>query len=220
MKRMTRPSCFARSLQHGLQALLEFAAELRAGDQRAHVEREDALVAQRLGHLAIDDAQREALDDRGLADARLADQHRVVLGATLQHLHGAADLVVTADDRVELALLGALGQVDGVLLERLALFLRIRIGDLLAAAHLIDRALQRALDDAGVAQHLRERALVLERRQHEQLARDVLVAALLRELVGEVEQTAEVVREVHLAAGTFDLRKTVDGLARGGSAAS
>ena len=42
---------------------------------------------------------------------RLADQHRVVLGAPLQHLDGAADLVVAADHRVELAL-GALGEVS------------------------------------------------------------------------------------------------------------
>jgi len=46
------------------------------------------------------------LDDGGLADAGFADQHRVVLAATLQHLDGAADLVVAADHRVELALAG------------------------------------------------------------------------------------------------------------------
>jgi hypothetical protein len=47
------------------------------------------------------------LDDRRLANARLADQHRIVLGATLQHLDGAADFIVTADHRIELALLAA-----------------------------------------------------------------------------------------------------------------
>ena len=36
------------------------------------------------------DALRDALDDRGLADARLADQHRVVLGPARQHLHRRA----------------------------------------------------------------------------------------------------------------------------------
>ena len=123
-------------VEHALQALLELAAELGAGDQRAHVEREDALVLQALGHLAIDDAQREAFDDRGLADAGLADQHRVVLGAPLQHLDGAADLVVAADHRVELAVGGALGQVDRVLLERLAALLGVRVLHLLAAADL------------------------------------------------------------------------------------
>ena len=56
-------------------------------------------------------------------------------------------------------------------------------------------------------------ALVLERREHEQLAGDVLVAALLRDLVGEVEQPVEVVREVHFAGVAFDLRQAVERLA-------
>ena len=89
--------------QHGLQPLLELAAILRAGDQRAHVERQQLLVLQALRHVAVDDAQRQALGDGGLADAGLADQHGVVLGAARQHLDGAADLLVAADHRVELA---------------------------------------------------------------------------------------------------------------------
>ena len=57
-------------VEHGLQALLELAAVLRAGQQRAHVEREDGLVLQPLGHVAAQDALRQALDDGGLAHAR------------------------------------------------------------------------------------------------------------------------------------------------------
>ena len=64
------------------------------------------LSRQALGHVAGDDALGQALDDRGLADAGLADQHRVVLGPARQHLDDPADLVVAADDRVELAGLG------------------------------------------------------------------------------------------------------------------
>ena len=59
-----------------------------------------------LGHVALDDAPGQALDDGGLADAGLADEHRVVLGAPRQHLDDAADLLVAADDRVELAVRG------------------------------------------------------------------------------------------------------------------
>ena len=57
-------------LQHRLEAVLELAAVLGARDQRADVERDHAAVAQRLGHVARHDALGQALDDRGLADAR------------------------------------------------------------------------------------------------------------------------------------------------------
>ena len=103
MNRMISPSAGSISLQHGLQPLLELAAVLGAGHQRAEVERHQPLVLQRLRHVAVDDAQRQPLDDRGLADAGLADQHGIVLGAAGQHLDGAADLLVAADHRVELA---------------------------------------------------------------------------------------------------------------------
>ena len=138
MNRITWPSCFARSVEHRLEALLEFAAKFRSGDQRAHVEREDALVAQAFRHFAVDDALRQAFDDGGLADAGLADEHRIVLGAALQDLDGAADLVVASDHRIELALGRALGQVDAVFLQRLAIFLGARILHLGAAADLLD----------------------------------------------------------------------------------
>ncbi len=112
-------------LEHRLESLLELAAILGPGEHCRHVQRQHALVLQTLGYFAIDDALSEALDDRGLAHPRLADEHRVVLGAPLQDLDHAPDLVVAADDRVELALARALGEVHGVLLERFPLPFRI-----------------------------------------------------------------------------------------------
>src|SRR3546814_19221102 len=61
------------------------------------VERQQAAVLQAVGDVAVDDAQREAFGDRGLADAGLADQHGVVLGPTGEDLDGAADFLVPAD---------------------------------------------------------------------------------------------------------------------------
>ena len=90
-------------LQHGLEPLLELAAVLGAGHHRAEVQRHQALALEALRDVAGDDPLGQALDDRGLADAGLADQHRVVLGAPGQHLDDAADLGVPADDRVDLA---------------------------------------------------------------------------------------------------------------------
>ena len=48
-------------LEDGLEPLLELAAELGAGDERAQVQRDDPLVLERLGHVAADDALGEAL---------------------------------------------------------------------------------------------------------------------------------------------------------------
>ena len=104
MKQMISPFDSMISLTHGLEAVFEFAAELGAGDHGAEVDRDQLLVLELVGHVAADDALGQAFDDGGLADAGFADQHRVVLGAAAEHLHDAADFVVAADHRVELAL--------------------------------------------------------------------------------------------------------------------
>src|SRR5205814_2457118 len=106
-------------LHHLLQALLELTAVLRARDERSEVERVDLLALQELGHLARGDAGGEALDDGGLADAGLADQHGVVLRAPREDLHHALDLGLAPDHGVELALGGELGQVAAELVEEL-----------------------------------------------------------------------------------------------------
>ena len=74
------------------------------------------MLRQVAGHLAGGDARGERRDDGRLADAGVADQQRVVLGAALEDLQQPADLDVAADDRVEAPLAGALGEIAGVLL--------------------------------------------------------------------------------------------------------
>ena len=102
-------SLLSRDLvDHGLQALLELAAVLRAGDHPGQVERDQPSPGERLGNLVVHDALGDALDDRGLADAGVADQHRVVLRAPREDLDRLLDLVGPPDHRVELALAGEL----------------------------------------------------------------------------------------------------------------
>ena len=166
-------------VQHRLEALLELAAELGAGDQGAHVQGEDALALETLRHLAVEDALRQAFDDSGLAHSGFADQHRVVLGAALQHLDGAADFVIAPDYRVQLALLRPFGEVDAVLGQRLPLLLRIGALHGFAAAHRFNGAFQLAEIDSSVTEHPLDRSVLGQRPQH-LLAGQVLVAGLLR----------------------------------------
>ena len=171
--------------EHRLQALFEFAAKFRARDEGAHIERKNALVAQALRHFAVDDALRESLDDGGLTDTGLANEHRIVLGPALQYLDRAANLIVAADDRIEFALRGALGQVDAVLLERLAVLLGARVLDFGAASNLLDRLLERLAGGTAGLQDSAEFTAVIARGEDEQLAGNELVAALLGKLIGD-----------------------------------
>ena len=73
----------------GLEALFELAAVLGAGDDEREVEGEDALVGEEAGNVAVGDALGEAFDDGGLADAGLADEDGIVLGAAAEDLDDA-----------------------------------------------------------------------------------------------------------------------------------
>ena len=176
-------------LQHGLEPLLELTAVLGPGHHRADVEGDQALVAQALGDVALDDAAGEPLDDGGLADAGLADEHRVVLRPSRQDLDHPADLVVAPDDRIDLALARRLGEVAPVLLEGLVLLLGVLAGDAVAPSHLLERLQQLFAGDAH---------LVGEREQ-QVLGRQVLVVEVLAELVGLVEQLVGGLPEAGLA---------------------
>jgi len=87
----------ANLVHHGLDPLLELAAVLRAGDHHRQVEHDDALIAQKLGHVAVDDHLGEALDDGRLADARLAEEDRIVLLPAAQNLDDALDLALAPE---------------------------------------------------------------------------------------------------------------------------
>ena len=104
-----------------------------------------------VGHVALDDAPGQALDDGGLADAGLADEHRVVLGAARQHLDGAAHLLVAADDGIDLPLAGTCGEVDAELLECLEGLLGVLARHPRAALHLLERVHQRGRGRAAAA---------------------------------------------------------------------
>ena len=138
-----------------LQAFLKLAAVLRARHESCHRQGHDALLLQEARHGACGDACGKAFRDCRLADARLADEDRIVLRAPRQTLHDALDLLLPADDGVELALPRHPIDVPAVLVEerraRSGLSLRGRGG----AAAAIGRGKLRALVRA--AEHVDDR---------------------------------------------------------------
>ena len=184
-------------LEHGLEPLLELAAVLRSGHHRGEVERQHPAALERVGHVAGDHALREPLDDGGLADAGLADEDGIVLGAPREHLDHAPDLGVAADDRVETAVLGGLREVDGVLLQRLVRRLGGLAGDASVAADGGDRLAQPGGREAGVGEHLLGGRLDRGDRHEEVVGRDVLVL----HRAGQVERLGQHARQCSRPAG-------------------
>jgi hypothetical protein len=160
------------------------------------------LSLQRLRHVAGDDPLGETLDHRGLADAGLADQHRVVLGAAGQHLDHPADLGVAADDRVDAALAGPLGQVDAVLFQRLIGGLRVRGGDPpVPATDRGERLEQRVGGGTGLGQQLAGVRAGAGQGDQQVLGRAVLVADRGHDLLGAGQDVGDGAGDLRLGHG-------------------
>ena len=125
--------------QHAFQTLFKLTAVFRPGHQRAHIQRQHPAAFQPFRHFAVDDTLRQAFDDSGFTHPGFTNQHRIVFGTALQYLNGTADLFITADNRVQLALLGTLGEIDGKFLQCLTLVFGTLIVHAFTSAHLFNR---------------------------------------------------------------------------------
>ena len=97
-----------------LEPLFEIAAEARARQQRAGIEREDLGALQRLLDVVGQEARCQAFGHRRLADAGVADEDRIVLAAPAEHLDGPLQFRGAADQRIEQPVPRAIGQVRAV----------------------------------------------------------------------------------------------------------
>ncbi len=104
MKRMIWPSEAVTSLSTALSRSSNSPRNLAPATMEPRSSARSRLPFSPSGHVAVDDAAGQPLGDGGLAHARVAHQHRVVLGAAGEDLDDAADLLVAADHRVELPL--------------------------------------------------------------------------------------------------------------------
>ena len=98
----------------GLETLFEVAAESRAGEERGRVEREHLRPLEGRRHVVVRSRVARPFGQRRLADAGVADEHRVVLAPPAQDLHRPLQLGRPADERIELARFRARGQVHRV----------------------------------------------------------------------------------------------------------
>ena len=106
-------------INNAFQAFLELALVFRTSHQCTHIQREELLVLQILGHVATYDTLGQTFNDGCLTCTGLANQDGVVLCAARENLQHATNLVITSDDGVELTLTGQVNEVFSIFLQRL-----------------------------------------------------------------------------------------------------
>ena len=180
----------AHLVHHRLDPLLELAAVFGARNHHGQVKHDDPPIGQQFRNVVVNDLLRQALDDGGLADPGLAQQHRVVLLPAAEDLDDPLNLGRPADDRVEFALAGHVRQVaaEGIERGRLALALfRFRGGRGIAHFLALCPGAQQVQDfladvlqlEAEVHQHLgRHSILLTQQTEQEVLGADIVVVEL------------------------------------------
>src|SRR5262249_25164196 len=189
-------------LHDRLSPLLELAAILCAGCEGAQVALEEPVLGGATGDPMPHDALGQSLDDGGLPHSGLADEDGIVLRPSGEDLDHALDLGLAADDGIELALAGELGQVTGELVEHGSLRALLGPGIVLIAqesesllAYFVEAGTQ-GLEDLGG-----DGLPFLPEAQEQMLGPDVVVAELASLLDGEFENALGLRREGHLTEG-------------------
>ena len=199
-------------VQNGFQALLKLAAEFRAGNQRAHIQREDGAVFQAVRHVAANNALRKPLGDGRFADARFADQHRVVFRFAGKNTDGVSDFGIAADHRIELVLTSKLNQILTVFFQRVIRRFRIFAGHARAAANGLQRLQKFRLGDIQRGKQRANRAVRFFKQTEEKvLDGNILVAHLLHLVFGLRERLRKRGGHIRLLIAAGNLRQAVDG---------
>ena len=153
---------FTEISQHRLKSLFELTPEFSASDERSQIECKQALAAHALRHFTVHNTLCQSLGDRRLANPGLTDQYRIVFGPPLQNLDSAANFLIPSNHRIKPALLGTLGQVDGVFLQRLALLLGVGVIHRFTATYFFNGFLYSARGNTGTFHHIGQCALILK----------------------------------------------------------
>ena len=108
-------------VNHLAKTVLELALHACSRLEHAEVERANSNLAQCGGHITPGNAQRESLDNRGLADTGLAREDRIVLPPPHQDVDDLANLLIATEHRVNLSRASLGRQVLRVARQRTAL---------------------------------------------------------------------------------------------------
>ena len=117
---------------------------------------------QTLRHFSIHDTLGKPFNNGCLTHSGFTNQNRIVLRSTLQHLDGAANLIISANNRIKFAVKRPVRQVNCVLIQCLSRIFRIRIIDLVSAPDLVNHTGKSILLDSIFTKQATEIRLVFQ----------------------------------------------------------
>ena len=145
---------FSYLLEDSFEPLLELAAVFSAGDERAHIECKYVFVLQIVRNIPRHNSLGKAFDRSSLADTGLADQYRIVLALSGQYQDSLTNLIITADDRIQLLLSGLLHEVRSVFVQCVVCRFRVVTHDPLVASDSAERLKECIPRDAEAGKQL------------------------------------------------------------------
>ena len=204
------PIGLLHGIQHCLQTFLKFTSVLGTGNEGTHIQGEDLLILQRIRHIALYDPLSQTLNCRRLADTRITDQHRIILGLPGQDPDDVTDLCVPANDRIQLLIPCPLYQTGTVLFQCIITVLRT-VGLYRPAVTQILYHVQefRLFDPIFLKQILHCRAAMPQQSQKEMFYGDILISHLLRFILSIRECLPEIRADILLLRCAVYPRKRV-----------
>ena len=185
---------------HALQAVLKLTTVLCACYQGRHIKLNKLFVAQGAWNIARNNTLCQAFYDCSLANARLADKNRVVLGAAAQNLNGTANLFDATNNWIKLSLASKVGHIATVLLQGLKLRLCILRGYAFIATELVVDLFYALSSNAGVAKNPTCISVVICQRSEQMLGGNVGISQLSGKLLGLVDNLEKVVANANLCS--------------------
>ncbi len=168
-------------LEDSLQPFLKLAPILGTGNQGSHVKSNEATILQALRDVSPNHSQGEALHNSRFADPGLPNQDRIILRPPGKDLDDPSDLLIPADNGIELSMGCHIGQISTVALQRLVGILWGLTRYALMPPHRSQGFHQGFPGDSGPGENLAHRAggSLLDDGQQQMLNADVVVLELL-----------------------------------------
>ena len=164
-------------LEHCFQSLFKLASVLGSGNERAHIKSKYMLILQIFRNIACDNSLRQSFYRCRLADTGLTDQDRIILGLSRKNKNSVADLIITADDRIEFLRSGFLHEIRTVFVQSIVCGLGIVGRHPLVAPHCAQRFQECiAVDTEAFKQRLYGPALVSDHRKEKMLNGNIFVS--------------------------------------------